>query len=116
MASDVTEDEGERQEAEATENDEPSRSSQSSAPAPKKSEKKDDIIDKMIKALQEANKLRKPYRLATAGMVSAIIAGLLKAQSLTATFPEPWGTYANVILFAAIVAMAIDLMLAGLAD
>jgi hypothetical protein len=82
----------------------------------KKDAQKKDLLDKVIEALQEVNKARKPYRLATAGVVSAIVGGLLKAQALTSTFPQPWDTYANVILFLAIVAMAIDFMMTGLLD
>lgn len=82
----------------------------------KKTKEKKDFLDKIIEALHEVNKLRKPYRLATAGVVSALVAGLIKAKVLTETFPEPWNTYANVILFAAIVAMAVDFMLTGLLD
>lgn len=81
-----------------------------------KKEPKKDVLDKLTDLLTQVNKARKPYKLATAGVVSAIIAGLLKAESLTSTFPEPWNTYANAILFLAIVVMAIDFMRTGLMD
>lgn len=91
-------------------------------PAPKlnmassKKKPKKDFLDRLIDLFHGTDKQKKPYKLATAGVVSAITAALIKAEVLTKTFPEPWNTYANAILFLAILAMAVDFMRTGLLD
>ena len=82
----------------------------------KKKEDKPDLLDKIISALTEVNQLRKPHKLATAGVVAAIVGGLTKAIVLTETFPQPYDMYGNAILFIAIVLIAIDYIKGGLLD
>lgn len=81
-----------------------------------KNKNKRDIFDKIIDILKEINKARKPHKLATAGVVAAIVGGLLKAQALTATFPKPWDVWGNAVLFISIVLIAFDFMRGGLVD
>jgi len=71
------------------------------------------LFDRIAGALKELAEARK-HKTVAVGVVSAVIAGLLKAQALTATFPEPWNTWANAALFVAIMLIAVDFMLGGL--
>ena len=84
--------------------------------AKKKKEDKPDLLDKIISALTEVNKIRKPHRLATAGVVVALVGGITKAVVLTETFPQPWDIAANAILFIAFILIVLDYIKGGILD
>lgn len=57
-----------------------------------------------------------PYRLAKVGIVAAIVGGILDLSEVTKTFPYPTSIIGNVIIFVAILAIAIDLCKGGILD
>ncbi len=78
---------------------------------------KSTTLDKIAKVFDKAAKLlRSPYKVASAGVVAAVIGGLIKLTALTQTFPEPFDTVGNVIIFAAVLMVVIDLAKGGLLD
>ncbi len=56
------------------------------------------------------------YRLAKAGTVAAIVGGIIKLTAVTNTFPYPSDLIANVIIFCAIIGIAIDFAKGGIMD
>ena len=88
------------------------RRTKSKRPGRKRHYRKRDAIDRFIDAIKELANSRKRKTVAV-GIVSAIVSALLKAQSLTATFPDPWEMWANAALFIAIILIAIDFMFGG---
>jgi uncharacterized membrane protein len=78
---------------------------------------KSTTLDKIAKVLDKAAKLlRSPYKVASAGVVAAVIGGLIKLQSIAAGFPEPFDTVGNVVIFVAVLMVVIDLAKGGLLD
>jgi hypothetical protein len=63
-----------------------------------------------------ASLLRGQYKVTSAGVVSAIIGGLIKLNVLTETFPQPFDVVGNVIIFAAVLMVVIDIARGGLMD
>lgn len=79
--------------------------------------KRKSTLDKISDILTKAGKLLKgPHKVASGAVVAAIFGGLLKATSLTQTFPEPWDMLGNVIIFIAIILIVIDIAKGGLYD
>jgi hypothetical protein len=79
--------------------------------------KQKSTLEKISDVLDKAAKLMKgPYKVASAGVVTAIIGGLIKMQALTQTFPEPFDTVGNVIIFIAVLMVVIDICRGGLLD
>ena len=77
--------------------------------APKKAAKK--------KTTTSKPKYTRPYyRLAKAGTVAAIVGAILKLTAVTGTFPYPADVLANVIIFCAIIGIAIDFAKGGIMD
>ena len=58
----------------------------------------------------------KPYRLAKAGVVAAVIGAILKLSEVTKTFPYPADLFGNLVIFCAVIAIAIDFCKGGLLD
>ena len=56
------------------------------------------------------------YKVASAGVVAAIVGGILKLTEITKTFPYPADMVGNVIIFCAVIGIAIDLAKGGLLD
>ena len=78
---------------------------------------KKSALDRIADALQKAAKVIKgPNKVASGAVIAAVLGGLLKATALTQTFPEPWDTLGNVILFIAIILVVIDIAKGGLYD
>jgi hypothetical protein len=50
-------------------------------------------------------KSERVIRTAKVGVVTALVGGIFKAIALTETFPQPFDTYGNVILFLAFMIM-----------
>ena len=78
--------------------------------------KEEDFLDKIVRALTAVNDMRKPHKLATAGVVTALVGGLIKATAFTQTFPAPWDVFGNVILFLALILLVIDFIKGGIMD
>ncbi|NIO23189.1 MAG: hypothetical protein GTN38_04155 [Candidatus Aenigmarchaeota archaeon] len=78
---------------------------------------KSTTLDKVAKVLDKAAKLlRGPYKVASAGVVAAVIGGIIKLQALTQTFPEPFDTVGNVVIFVAVLMVVLDISRGGLLD
>ena len=78
---------------------------------------KSTTLDKVARVLDRAAKLLKgPYKVASAGVVAAIIGGLVKLQVITKTFPEPFDVVGNVIIFVAVLMVVADICKGGLLD
>lgn len=79
--------------------------------------KQKSTLDKISDALTKAGKILKGTNKAVSGaVVAAILGGLLKATALTQTFPEPWDTLGNAVLFLAIILIVADIAKGGLYD
>jgi hypothetical protein len=79
--------------------------------------KRKDIITRIADMLTSLGKTLKSTPKATSGaVVAAIMGGLLKATALTQTFPDPFDTLGNVILFVAVLLVALDIAKGGLFD
>ncbi len=79
--------------------------------------RKKDLLDRISDVLTKAGRLlRGPHKIASGAVVAAIMGGLIKATALTQTFPEPWDTAGNAILFIAIIVIVIDIAKGGLYD
>ena len=76
----------------------------------------DKIVLTCKRCFDWAKKKKKQYPIAAAGVVAAIIGGLIKATVLTETFPQPWGLYGNVILFLGLLLIVYDIARGGLYD
>ena len=59
---------------------------------------------------------KKKYPAAAAGVVAAVVGGLLKATALTASFPKPFDLWGNVILFLGMLLIVYDIARGGLYD
>ncbi|GEM_PF-3829000 len=71
---------------------------------------------KKAKTASKPKYTRPYYRLAKAGTVAAIVGGIIKLTAVTGTFPYPADLVANVIIFCAIIGIAIDFAKGGLMD
>lgn len=74
------------------------------------------IVLKCKNCFSWAKKKKQKYPIAAAGVVAAVIGGLLKASALTQTFPEPWNLYGNVVLFLGLLLIVFDIAKGGLYD
>lgn len=74
------------------------------------------VVVKCKQCFSWAKKKKQKYPVAAAGVVAAIIGGMLKATALTQTFPKPWDLYGNVILFLGLLLIVFDIMRGGLYD
>lgn len=61
--------------------------------------------------LRPAKKEGAFYRSAKVGIVTALVGGIFKAIALTKTFPQPFDTMGNVILFIAFLLMLFSFLL-----
>ncbi len=91
----------------------------------KRSKSKDDgtleigfgkVVVKCKQCFSWAKKKRKEYPIAAAGVVAAVLGGLLKATALTQTFPKPFDVYGNLILFLGLLLIIYDVARGGLYD
>jgi hypothetical protein len=62
------------------------------------SKKENDIMDFFLRSSKKSSD--KVYKTAKVGIVTALVGGIFKAMALTETFPKPFDTFGNVILFA----------------
>ncbi len=79
--------------------------------------KRKSTLDKISDILANAGKLLKgPHKIASGAVVAAIVGGLLKLTEITKTFPPPADTMGNIIIFLAVIMLAIDIAKGGLYD
>lgn len=78
---------------------------------------KKSTLDQISSLFDKAAKLLKgPYKVASAGVVTGVIGGLIKMTVLTETFPEPYDVVGNVIIFVAVLMVVADIAKGGLLD
>lgn len=66
--------------------------------------------------LENAAKVVKGRKTTAGALMAAVLGGIIKLQVLTKTFPEPFDIVGNVIIFAAVLMVVIDLCRGGLED
>ncbi len=75
------------------------------------------FLDKVSRFLESLAKAMKgPHKVASGAVVAAIFGGLMKATTLTETFPHPADTVGNIILFLAVLVIVADIAKGGLYD
>lgn len=74
------------------------------------------IVLKCKQCFNWAKKKKQKYPIAAAGVVAAVIGGMLKATVLTQTFPQPYDLYGNVVLFLGLLLIVYDIARGGLYD
>lgn len=79
--------------------------------------KQENTLDKLAKVLDRAARLLKgPYKKVSGAVVAALLGAILKLTQITETFPPPADLIGNVIIFAAVLFIAVDLCRGGLLD
>lgn len=74
-------------------------------------------MEKLTKLLDKAGKLlRGPYKTVSGAVIAAVIGGVLKLTEITETFPPPADLIGNIIIFAAVLFIVVDLCKGGLLD
>lgn len=74
------------------------------------------LVLKCRRCFDWAGKKKKQYPVAAAGVVAAVIGGLVKATVLTQTFPKPYDVLGNLILFLGLLLIVYDIARGGLYD
>lgn len=78
---------------------------------------KSTTLDKLAKVLNSAAKLLKgPYKTVSGAVVAALFGAILKLTAITETFPPPVDLIGNIIIFAAVLFIAVDPCRGGLLD
>lgn len=78
---------------------------------------KSTTLDKLAKVLNNAAKLLKgPYKAASGAVIAALFGAILKLTVITETFPPPADLIGNIIIFAAVLFIALDIARGGLLD
>jgi hypothetical protein len=79
--------------------------------------KQENTLDKLAKVLDRAAKLlRGPYKTVSGAVLAALFGAILKLSEITKTFPPPADLVGNIIIFAAVLFIAVDLCRGGLLD
>jgi len=73
-------------------------------------------LDKVGDLLENAAKVVKGRKTTAGALMAAVLGGMLKLTVLTETFPQPFDVVGNVIIFAAVLMVIIDLCRGGLDD
>jgi hypothetical protein len=73
-------------------------------------------LDKIGGILENAAKVVKGRKTTTGALMAAVLGGMIKLTVLTETFPQPFDVVGNVIIFAAVLMVIIDLCRGGLED
>ena len=73
-------------------------------------------LDKVGDMLENAAKVVKSRKTTAGALVAAVLGGIIKLTVVTQTFPEPFDVVGNVIIFAAVLMVVIDLCRGGLED
>jgi hypothetical protein len=79
--------------------------------------KKENTLDKIAKVMDKAARLLKgPYKTVSGAVIAALFGAILKLTEVTKTFPPPADLIGNIIIFAAVLFIAVDLCRGGLLD
>ncbi|MFH1236851.1 MAG: hypothetical protein V1648_00385 [Candidatus Aenigmatarchaeota archaeon] len=73
-------------------------------------------LDKVGDLLENAAKVIKTKKVTAGALMAAVLGGMIKLTVLTETFPQPFDVVGNVIIFAAVLMVIIDLCRGGLED
>ena len=73
-------------------------------------------LDKVGNLLENAAKVIKTKKVTAGALMAAVLGGMIKLTVLTETFPQPFDVVGNVIIFAAVLMVIIDLCRGGLED
>ena len=73
-------------------------------------------LDKVGDLLENAAKVVKSRKTTAGALMAAVLGGMIKLTVLTETFPQPFDVVGNVIIFAAVLMVIIDLCRGGLED
>jgi len=73
-------------------------------------------LDKVGDLLENAAKVVKGRKTTAGALMAAVLGGMIKLIVLTETFPQPFDVLGNVIIFAAVLMVIIDLCRGGLED
>jgi len=73
-------------------------------------------IDRFLDIIDGTTKFLRSRKVASGALVAAIFGALLKLTEITKTFPPPADTLGNVIIFAAVLAVVVDICKGGLFD
>jgi hypothetical protein len=73
-------------------------------------------LDKVGDLLENAAKVVKTRKTTAGALMAAVLGGMIKLTVLTETFPQPFDVVGNVIIFAAVLMVVIDLCRGGLED
>ncbi len=78
---------------------------------------KSTTLDKLAKVMDKAARLLKgPYKAVSGAVIAAVLGGVLKLTEITKTFPPPADLIGNIIIFAAVLFVVLDLCKGGLLD
>jgi len=84
--------------------------------AEEKQSKSKSALDKVGDLLENAAKVVKGRKVTAGALMAAVLGGMIKLTVLTETFPQPFDVVGNVIIFAAVLMVVIDLCRGGLED
>ena len=78
---------------------------------------KSTTLDKLAKVMDKAARLlRGPYKTVSGAVAAAVFGAVLKLTEITKTFPAPADLIGNIIIFAAVLFIVVDLCRGGLLD
>ncbi len=73
-------------------------------------------LDRFLDIVDSTAKFLRSRKMASGALVAAVFGALLKLTEITKTFPPPADTLGNVIIFAAVLAVIVDICKGGLFD
>lgn len=74
------------------------------------------ILDQISRYLEALAKNARANKVVSGAVISALLGGVFKLSELTGTFPPPADLLGNIIIFAAILFIAVDICKGGLFD
>jgi len=74
------------------------------------------ILDQMSRYLEALAKNARAHKVISGAVISALLGGVLKLSELTETFPAPADLLGNIIIFAAVLFIVVDICKGGLFD
>ena len=77
---------------------------------------KKSVLSEISRYLEALAKNARANKVISGAVISALLGGVLKLTEVTKTFPEPADLIGNIIIFAAILFIAVDICKGGLFD
>jgi SNF family Na+-dependent transporter len=74
------------------------------------------LLDQISRYLEALAKNARANKTVSGAVISAILGGVFKLSELTGTFPPPADLIGNIIIFAAVLFIAVDICKGGLFD